>query len=203
MTQPVFDVAQLERILQKAGSPIPVIASIWPLTSLRNAEFLANEVPGVEVPAAILDRMRVDMIEALGQKVTVVPLERNVGSYARTLGVERAGTEFVAFADDDSWWAPGALARAAAVFDAHPRLGLIAGSIAVGPEERPDPLNAVLAASPLGIPTGAPGPALGGRAPGCPGEGTAGISGRCASGMVCTCDSASITSCSCEAARSK
>ncbi|HEX6433775.1 MAG TPA: bifunctional homocysteine S-methyltransferase/methylenetetrahydrofolate reductase, partial [Gemmatimonadales bacterium] len=58
VTQPVFDVSQLERILEKSGSPIPVIASIWPLTSLRNAEFLANEVPGVEVPAATIDRMR-------------------------------------------------------------------------------------------------------------------------------------------------
>ena len=58
VTQPVFDVAQLERIMAQSGSPIPVIASIWPLTSLRNAEFLANEVPGVEVPPATIDRMR-------------------------------------------------------------------------------------------------------------------------------------------------
>ncbi|MFN5202536.1 MAG: bifunctional homocysteine S-methyltransferase/methylenetetrahydrofolate reductase, partial [Gemmatimonas sp.] len=37
---------------------IPVIAGIWPLVSARNAEFLANEVPGVTVPDAVLDRMR-------------------------------------------------------------------------------------------------------------------------------------------------
>ena len=36
---------------------IPVIAGIWPLQSLRNAEFLANEVPGVSVPKAVLERM--------------------------------------------------------------------------------------------------------------------------------------------------
>jgi homocysteine S-methyltransferase len=58
VTQPVFDVDQLDRLLEKAKSPIPVIAGIWPLTSLRNAEFLANEVPGVEVPVAIINRMR-------------------------------------------------------------------------------------------------------------------------------------------------
>jgi homocysteine S-methyltransferase len=58
VTQPVFDVGQLEQMLEKAGSRVPVIASIWPLSSLRNAEFLANEVPGVEVPIAIIDRMR-------------------------------------------------------------------------------------------------------------------------------------------------
>ncbi|HYF39803.1 MAG TPA: bifunctional homocysteine S-methyltransferase/methylenetetrahydrofolate reductase [Gemmatimonadales bacterium] len=58
VTQPVFDVAQLERLLKKANAPIPIIASIWPLSSLRNAEFLANEVPGVEVPGSIIERMR-------------------------------------------------------------------------------------------------------------------------------------------------
>ena len=37
---------------------IPIIAGIWPLVSLRNAEFLANEVPGVRCPTRSLDRMR-------------------------------------------------------------------------------------------------------------------------------------------------
>jgi len=59
ITQPVFDVAQLERFLGTLGdSRIPVVAGIWPLTSARNAEFLANEVPGVTVPAGIIQRMR-------------------------------------------------------------------------------------------------------------------------------------------------
>jgi methionine synthase / methylenetetrahydrofolate reductase(NADPH) len=58
VTQPVFDPAELERFLSRARSPIPVIAGIWPLTSLRNAEFLANEVPGVVIPSAIIERMR-------------------------------------------------------------------------------------------------------------------------------------------------
>src|SRR6185369_6101997 len=40
------------------GNRIPIIAGIWPLVSLRNAEFLANEVPGVTVPPEIIDRMR-------------------------------------------------------------------------------------------------------------------------------------------------
>ncbi|HEY4102140.1 MAG TPA: bifunctional homocysteine S-methyltransferase/methylenetetrahydrofolate reductase [Gemmatimonadales bacterium] len=59
MTQPVFDQAQLERFLERAAAfRIPIIAGIWPLVSLRNAEFLANEVPGVTVPASTLHRMR-------------------------------------------------------------------------------------------------------------------------------------------------
>jgi methionine synthase I (cobalamin-dependent)/5,10-methylenetetrahydrofolate reductase len=58
VTQPVFDPGQLEGFLKRARSSIPVIAGIWPLTSLRNAEFLANEVPGVVIPPAIIERMR-------------------------------------------------------------------------------------------------------------------------------------------------
>ena len=59
ITQPVFDVEQLERFLREIEPDrIPIIAGIWPLVSLRNAEFLANEVPGVVVPDEIMLRMR-------------------------------------------------------------------------------------------------------------------------------------------------
>ena len=60
MTQPVFDIDQLDWFLEKVEPyRIPIIAGLWPLVSLRNAEFLANEVPGVTVPTAVLERMRV------------------------------------------------------------------------------------------------------------------------------------------------
>jgi methionine synthase I (cobalamin-dependent)/5,10-methylenetetrahydrofolate reductase len=60
VTQPVFDPRQLETFLRRAEADrIPIVAGIWPLVSLRNAEFLANEVPGVSVPPEILARMRV------------------------------------------------------------------------------------------------------------------------------------------------
>ncbi len=59
ITQPVFDTAQLEHFLRQiAHVRLPVIAGIWPLVSVRNAEFLANEVPGVVVPDEIITRMR-------------------------------------------------------------------------------------------------------------------------------------------------
>jgi methionine synthase / methylenetetrahydrofolate reductase(NADPH) len=58
VTQPVFDAEQLERFLGRLRAPIPIIAGIWPLTSLRNAEFLANEVPGVHLPPTVIERMR-------------------------------------------------------------------------------------------------------------------------------------------------
>jgi 5,10-methylenetetrahydrofolate reductase len=59
VTQPVFDPRQLESFLERVASyRIPVVAGIWPLISSRNAEFLANEVPGVSVPDEVLARMR-------------------------------------------------------------------------------------------------------------------------------------------------
>jgi homocysteine S-methyltransferase len=59
ITQPVFDPAQLEAFLESVQDVrIPVVAGIWPLVSARNAEFLANEVPGVTVPPEVLERMR-------------------------------------------------------------------------------------------------------------------------------------------------
>jgi methionine synthase I (cobalamin-dependent)/5,10-methylenetetrahydrofolate reductase len=60
ITQPVFDTEQLRRFLDKiAHVRIPIIAGIWPLVSFRNAEFLHNEVPGVNVTPEILERMRI------------------------------------------------------------------------------------------------------------------------------------------------
>ncbi|HLY59739.1 MAG TPA: bifunctional homocysteine S-methyltransferase/methylenetetrahydrofolate reductase [Terriglobia bacterium] len=59
---PVFDVAKLEAFLKRiqpiTGGRFPVLAGIWPLTSFRNAEFLNNEVPGITIPSAIMERMR-------------------------------------------------------------------------------------------------------------------------------------------------
>src|SRR6476660_7049667 len=72
--------------------------------------------------------------------VRLVALGRNHGAVARNAGVRAAGTPYVAFADDDSWWAPGALARASAHFAAYPRLGLLAARTLVGPGQRTDPL---------------------------------------------------------------
>ena len=55
----MFDPAQLERFLRTIeDTRVPIIAGIWPLVSARNAEFLANEVPGVTVPEGVLTRMR-------------------------------------------------------------------------------------------------------------------------------------------------
>jgi len=60
ITQPVFDTEQLVTFLDKISKfKIPIIAGIWPLISYRNAEFMHNEVPGVNVTPDILERMRI------------------------------------------------------------------------------------------------------------------------------------------------
>jgi homocysteine S-methyltransferase len=57
VTQPVFDVALLEQFLRRTQHcRIPILAGIWPLTSVRNAEFMKNELR-VSVPDTIIERM--------------------------------------------------------------------------------------------------------------------------------------------------
>jgi methionine synthase I (cobalamin-dependent)/5,10-methylenetetrahydrofolate reductase len=60
ITQPVFDVAQLEHFLGRIEElHLPIVAGIWPLLSYRNAQFMNNEVPGVSVPDEVMERMRI------------------------------------------------------------------------------------------------------------------------------------------------
>jgi GT2 family glycosyltransferase len=147
----------------RPGDPLPGDVAVVVMSQNRREDLLRT-LPRHEAPVVLVDNASTDgtveAVRAALPEVTVVPLERNVGSYARTLGVERAGTEFVAFADDDSWWAPGDLARAVEVMRAHPRLAVLNARILVGPEERLDSFCTELARSPLGTPDDLPGPAL-------------------------------------------
>ncbi|MDW5328876.1 glycosyltransferase [Plantactinospora sp. KLBMP9567] len=90
----------------------------------------------------------------------VVRLDHNVGAAARNVGVELARTPFVAFAADDSYRAPGSLENAVRLFRIHPRLGLLAGQVRVGREQRLDPVSAAMAEQPLGTPPDLPGPTV-------------------------------------------
>jgi glycosyltransferase involved in cell wall biosynthesis len=60
-----------------------------------------------------------DAVEQLHPTVRVVRLGRNHGATARDLGVALATTPYVAFADDDSWWEPGALDTATRILVVH------------------------------------------------------------------------------------
>jgi N-acetylglucosaminyl-diphospho-decaprenol L-rhamnosyltransferase len=99
-----------------------------------------------------------DAVEAAFPHVTVVRLGENRGAAARNTGVALASTPYVAFADDDSYWAPGSLRQAAKLLDAHDRVGLLAAQVLVGPQARIDPVSAAMAAAPLGTPPDGPGP---------------------------------------------
>ena len=59
MTQPVYELAAWERFLERLGGVpgIPILVGILPLQSFRHAEFLHNEVPGIQVPDWIRARM--------------------------------------------------------------------------------------------------------------------------------------------------
>jgi methionine synthase I (cobalamin-dependent)/5,10-methylenetetrahydrofolate reductase len=59
VTRPVFDIAGFERFMKRIeGTRIPLLVGLWPFESVLNAEFMANEVPGVTVPESVLERMR-------------------------------------------------------------------------------------------------------------------------------------------------
>jgi GT2 family glycosyltransferase len=87
----------------------------------------------------------------------VIRLERNAGGAGRNVGVRACATPYVALTDDDAWWQPGALRRAADLLDANPRLALIQARVLVGPDERDDPTCVEMAASPLAAGEGQPG----------------------------------------------
>lgn len=115
-------------------------------------------------PVVVVDNASTDgtvtALRARYPQLRLVPLSSNRGAAGRTVGADQLRTRYVAFSDDDSWWEPGALRTAAELLDRHPRLALIAAGTQVWPERRPDPLNAILAASPLEAADDLPGPSV-------------------------------------------
>jgi methionine synthase / methylenetetrahydrofolate reductase(NADPH) len=109
VTQPVFDLALLENFLRRIEScRIPVIAGIWPLVSVRNAEFMKNELR-VSVPDAVVDRMATakspeaareegiaiarEMLSAVRDLVQGAQISAPLGRYASAVDVlEALGT---------------------------------------------------------------------------------------------------------------
>jgi GT2 family glycosyltransferase len=159
------DARQTSPISTIAGSPGFVIVTRnrveTLLATLGRLATLPDSGPIVVVDNASTDGTPA-ALRAQFPDVTFVALTRNCGGVARNYGVRQLHCTYVAFADDDSWWAPGSLARAVADFDAAPRLGLLMARILVGPSERLDPACAEMARSPLPPVPGIPGiPILG------------------------------------------
>lgn len=134
------------------------------IASRDRREDLLASVPHHRAPVILVDNGSADgsadAVAAAHPEVAVIRLPHNVGAVARTIGVRAATTPFVAFADDDSWWAPGSLRRAADTFAEHPALGLLCAKILVGSEERVDPVSELMAASPLPHDVSVPGAPL-------------------------------------------
>jgi GT2 family glycosyltransferase len=125
---------------------------------------LRRSLPHHTGPVVLVDNGSHDgtpsLVRAHFPHVQVVELHRNLGASARNVGVQHAATPLVAFADDDSWWADGALSRAGELFARTPRLALVAGRTLVGEGEVEDPFCIALAESPLGTQPGLPGPSV-------------------------------------------
>jgi homocysteine S-methyltransferase len=72
ITQPVFDEKMLFDFLDSVSEfRIPIIAGIWPFTSFKNAEFMANEVPGVVVPKKWLEKMSQATTKEQGRRIGI------------------------------------------------------------------------------------------------------------------------------------
>jgi N-acetylglucosaminyl-diphospho-decaprenol L-rhamnosyltransferase len=81
----------------------------------------------------------------------------NLGAVGRNLGTALAQAPYVAFCDDDTWWDPGALGRAADILDQNPVLAVVTAHILVEPGWRDDPMSLEMAQSPLAGHPGVPG----------------------------------------------
>jgi GT2 family glycosyltransferase len=99
------------------------------------------------------------MLAADFPAVRLIAMPRNLGAAARNAGVLGASTPYIAFCDDDTWWAEGALDAAVTLLDAHPALAVLCARVLVGPDQKEDPTCAAMAASPFPR-DGLPGPAL-------------------------------------------
>lgn len=129
------------------------------LRTLRHMTGLPDRPPIIVVDNASRDGTA-DAVARWFPEVDLIPSDRNLGAVARNVAVERVGTPYVAFCDDDTRWQPGALTRAADLLDRHPGLASVTGRCLVAPELAEDPITPEMRHSPVPGPSWLPGPAL-------------------------------------------
>jgi len=118
---------------------------------LRTLQRLASlpERPSIIVVDNASTDGTADLVATRFPEVDVVRLRDNLGAAGRNAGVARARTPYVAFAEDDSWYEPGALRRAADVLDAHADVVLVNAHVLVGETARPDPIHDDMVGTPV------------------------------------------------------
>lgn len=107
-------------------------------------ESLAHLCDLPERPAVlVVDNASADETEAVckhfGSRIQLLKLRHNIGAAARTVGAREARTPYVAFCDDDCYWAPGSLERASRLFEAHDDVAVLNGRVLIGENGRDDP----------------------------------------------------------------
>lgn len=130
------------------------------LRTLRRMRELP-ERPALVVTDNGSDDGTAEAVESLFPEVLLLRPGRNLGAVGRNLAVRHVRTAYVAFCDDDTWWHPGSLRRAADLLDGRPSLAAVNARIVVEPSGEEDPVVAELRDSPLSGPEWLPGPALG------------------------------------------
>lgn len=126
------------------------------LRSLERVHALPERVPVFLVDNASTDGTAQAVSERYPD-VHSIHLDRNLGAAGRNAGVRAARTPYIAFCDDDTWWARGSLERAVALLDRYPRLAVVTGKVLVGRECREDDASKRMAVSPLRNELGVPG----------------------------------------------
>lgn len=96
-------------------------------------------------------------VRALHPWVHLVVLADNAGAIGRNVALDFVDEGYLAFADDDTWWAPGSLSRAADTLDRHPEVAAVTATILVEPAGVEDPVVADMRVSPLPDEPGLPG----------------------------------------------
>jgi GT2 family glycosyltransferase len=129
------------------------------LRTLTYMTALPDRAPVMVVDNASTDGTCEAVAACFGQ-VTLLRSACNLGALGRNLAVRDVTTPYVAFCDDDTWWEPGSLRRAADLLDSHPGLASVTARILVAPELVEDPITPELRDSPVHGPAWLPDPAL-------------------------------------------